>query len=149
LKLPAYDLNVSSALIDPETIPSMTSGGIEQLKSFASQVHGTTDLISSITDSMRSALQDLQAQVAGWQGNRINQLTIVTIIFLPVTFLTGYFGMNFNWLDDRIGSLWSYIALGLLFPLGVVVASILILIKKGFTFTGLFTRTQKTKKKRG
>jgi len=149
LKLPAYDLNVSSALIDPETIPSMTSGGIEQLKSFASQVHGTTDLISSITDSMRSALQDLQAQVAGWQGNRINQLTIVTIIFLPVTFLTGYFGMNFNWLDDRIGSLWSYIALGLLFPLGVVIASILILIKKGFTFTGLFTRTPKAKKKRG
>jgi Mg2+ and Co2+ transporter CorA len=140
LNLPAYGVNVGSALIDPQTIPSMTPGGIAQLQTFASQVNGTSRFIQSITDSMRNAVQDLQAQVAGWQSNRINQLTIVTIIFLPITFLTGYFGMNFNWLDDQLNSMGSYLFLGLAVPLLIVVTSIAVLIRKGFTFTGLFSK---------
>lgn len=140
LNLPAYDVNVGSALIDPQTIPSMTPGGIAQLQTFASQVSGTSRFTQSITDSMRNAVQDLQAQVAGWQSNRINQLTIVTIIFLPITFLTGYFGMNFNWLDDQLNSMVSYLFWGLAVPLLIVVTSIAVLIRKGFTFTGLFSK---------
>jgi Mg2+ and Co2+ transporter CorA len=140
LNLPAYDVNVGSALIDPQTIPSMTPGGIAQLQTFASQVSGTSRFTQSITDSMRNAVQDLQAQVAGWQSNRINQLTIVTIIFLPITFLTGYFGMNFNWLDDQLNSMASYLFWGLAVPLLIVVSSIAVLIRKGFTFTGLFSK---------
>lgn len=139
LNLPAYDVNVSSALIDPQSIPSMTPGGLAQLQTFSRQVSGTTQFTQSITDSMRNAVQDLQAQVAGWQSNRINQLTIVTIIFLPITFLTGYFGMNFNWLDDQLNSLGSYLFWGLTIPLAIVITSIIILIRKGFTFTGLFS----------
>lgn len=145
LKLPAYDINVESALIDPQSIPAMTPGGITQLQAFASQVDGTAQFIQSITDSMRSAVQDLQAQVAGWQSNRINQLTIVTIIFLPITFLTGYFGMNFNWLDDQLNSMGSYLFWGILVPVLIVVGSIVILIRKGFTFTGLFANATKRK----
>jgi Mg2+ and Co2+ transporter CorA len=147
LNLPAYDINVDSALIDPQSIPAMTPGGIAQLQTFANQVDGTAQFIQTITDSMRNALQDLQAQVAGWQGNRINQLTIVTIIFLPITFLTGYFGMNFNWLDDQLNSMGSYLFWGLLVPVLIVMASIAILIRKGFTFTGLFANVSRHKKR--
>jgi Mg2+ and Co2+ transporter CorA len=143
LNLPAYNINVSSALIDPQSIPSMTPGGVAQLQTFANQVNGTSRFIDSITDSMRNALQDLQAQVSGWQGNRINQLTIVTIIFLPITFLTGYFGMNFNWLDDQLNSMGSYLLWGVVMPLVIVFVSIAILIRKGFTFTGLFSNAAK------
>lgn len=149
LKLPAYDINVGSALIDPQSIPAMTPAGIAQLQTFANQVDGTAQFIQTITESMRNAVQDLQAQVAGWQGNRINQLTIVTIIFLPITFLTGYFGMNFNWLDDQLNSMVSYVLLGLVVPIVIVVGSIAILIRKGFTFTGLFAKvgTHRTRKR--
>jgi Mg2+ and Co2+ transporter CorA len=145
LNLPAYNINVGSALIDPQSLPSMTPGGVAQLQTFANQVDGTSRFIDSITDSMRNAVQDLQAQVAGWQGNRINQLTIVTIIFLPITFLTGYFGMNFNWLDDQLNSMASYLVWGVAVPLLIVVTSIAVLIRKGFTFTGLFSKIVKRK----
>lgn len=148
LNLPAYNINVGSALIDPQSIPSMTPGGVAQLQTFANQVDGTSRFIDSITDSMRNAVQDLQAQVAGWQGNRINQLTIVTIIFLPITFLTGYFGMNFNWLDDQLNSMASYLFWGVAVPLLIVVTSIAVLIRKGFTFTGLFSKIVKRKEDR-
>lgn len=146
-RLPAYGINVRAALIDPQSIPAMTPGGVAQLEAFAAQLTGTSQFIQSITDSIRNAVQDLQAQVSGWQGNRINQLTIVTMIFLPITFLTGYFGMNFNWLDKQLNSMGSYIFWGIVMPVVIVIASIAILIRKGFTFTGLFARISKHRKK--
>ena len=147
LRLPAYEVNVTAALIDPQTIPGMTPGGVTQLQAFATQVGSSEKLISYTTDSLRNAVQDLQGQVSGWQGNRINQLTIVTIIFLPITFMTGYFGMNFTWLDNQLNSMGSYIFWGAIVPIVIVLGSIGILIRKGFTFTGLFSKITSRKKK--
>jgi Mg2+ and Co2+ transporter CorA len=140
LRLPAYEVNVTAALIDPQTIPGLSTGGVAQLQAFATQVNSTEKLIAYTADSLRNAVQDLQGQVSGWQGNRINQLTIVTIIFLPITFMTGYFGMNFTWLDNQLNSMGSYLFWGVVLPIVIVLGSIWILIRKGFTFTGLFSK---------
>ena len=52
-------------------------------------------------------------------SNRLNvvmkQLTIIATIFLPLSFLTGFFGQNFAFLVRWIGSTWSFwvLAVGL------------------------------------
>ena len=50
-------------------------------------------------------------------SNRLNvvmeRLTIVATIFLPLTLLTGFFGMNFGWLVRHIQSPWAFWAFGL------------------------------------
>ena len=62
-----------------------------------------------------------------WQSDRINVLTIVTMVFLPISFLTGYFGMNFTWLDNQLDSFWSWLLLGVVLPIVLVVVCVALL----------------------
>ena len=152
LLFPSYVVNVKAALIDPSVLPNMSPQGVTQLQAFASMADSTASILKSLGEAFRNATTDLQAQVSGWQSNRINQLTIVTIIFLPATFLTGYFGMNFAWLDDQTNSLFSYLVLGVGLPILLFAAAGLLLRKAGFSFGGTLTkrraRAHKTKQSR-
>jgi len=52
------------------------------------------------------------------------RLTLVTVIFLPLTVGSSFFGMNFGWMTDHIGSAAAFAVLGIVAPLvlvGVVV----------------------------
>lgn len=92
-----------------------------------------------------SAAQDIQAQVGAWQSNRINVLTIVTMIFLPITFLTGYFGMNFSWLDNQLNSYANWMALGVALPILLVLGCSALLAARGYTVPRIFKRRRRSK----
>lgn len=131
-RFPGYSDALNTALITPATLANIDSAGIEHLQSYATHVQDTVSRIGDLVDAMHNALQDYQTEVGNHQGDRINQLTIVSILFLPVTFLTGYFGMNFQWLDNELMSLGSWLLLGVLVPILVVIVSAVVLARRGY-----------------
>ncbi len=60
------------------------------------------DQIDSIRDLLNSTLDVHLSSEAHRQGEVSKQLTIIATIFLPLTYITGFFGQNFGWMINHI-----------------------------------------------
>ncbi len=81
-----------------------------------------SELVDSYRDLLSGATDMYLSTVANRQGEINKQLTIIATIFLPLTFLTGFFGQNFSFLTSRIlDTTWSF----LVFGLGLLVVSVI------------------------
>jgi magnesium transporter len=72
-----------------------------------------SELVDSYRDLLSGATDMYLSTVANRQGEINKQLTIIATIFLPLTFLTGFFGQNFSFLTDHvIDTTWSFVIFG-------------------------------------
>ncbi|MBM3687769.1 MAG: hypothetical protein FJW85_12335 [Actinobacteria bacterium] len=131
--IPSYAENVSESLVGATSMPGVDAAGVQALQTYSACANDVVQRIDGAGSDIRSAIQDYQGQVSAIQGNRINQLTLVSIIFLPITFMTGYFGMNFQWLVNSTQTFGTWLLLGAVLPIVAVVVSVWLLQVKGFT----------------
>ena len=71
------------------------------------------DMVDTHRDLVSSTMDSYIAQVANRQNDVMKQLTIMATIFLPLTYLTGFFGQNFGWLVKSIGSWEEFFGIGI------------------------------------
>jgi magnesium transporter len=56
-------------------------------------------------------------------NERAYLVSVVATIFVPLTFITGFFGMNFGWMVDRIDTQVAFWLLGFVVPAGTAALS--------------------------
>jgi magnesium transporter len=79
-----------------------------------------SELVDSYRDLLSGATDMYLSTVANRQGEVNKQLTIIATVFLPLTFLTGFFGQNFAYLTGHIiNHYWTFWVFGI----GLLVAS--------------------------
>lgn len=70
------------------------------------------DHLARAIDEIEVAREALLGTLATYTNEVQERLTIVATIFLPLTMITGFFGMNFNWMINHIGSAGTFFGLG-------------------------------------
>jgi magnesium transporter len=91
-----------------------------------------TDQMDSARDLVNSALEIHLSVVANRQNEVAKQLTIIATIFLPLSFIVGFFGQNFAWLVSHIGGEGTFTVFGLGTEVLAVVATLLFFKVRGW-----------------
>ena len=85
----------------------------DHLKLVNEEVVAQRDLLAIVLQANMAVISVAQNDISVRQNETTKQLTLMATIFLPLTFITGFFGMNFGWLTDHITPLWAFLVYGL------------------------------------
>ena len=95
------------------SLPNMTPEAERYFRDVYDHLIRISDLVDSYRDLMSGALDTYLSTVSNRLNVIMKQLTIIATIFLPLSFLTGFFGQNFAWMVSHIGGLGWFVALGI------------------------------------
>jgi magnesium transporter len=66
-------------------------------------------------------------------NERAYLVSVVATIFVPLTFITGFFGMNFGWMTDHIETQVAFWLLGVVVPLATATLAWRLLVRRFIT----------------
>jgi magnesium transporter len=106
-------------------LPGMTPDAERYFRDLYDHLVRVSDLVDSYRDLLTGAMDTHLSTVSNRLNEVMKQLTIIATVFLPLSFLTGFFGQNFGWMVNRLGSLGVFLGLAigleLVTALGLVV----------------------------
>jgi magnesium transporter len=113
-------------------IPGMTSETEKYVRDLYDHLIRINDMVDSYRDLLGGSLEAYMSMVSNRLNDVMKQLTIIATVFLPLTFLTGFFGQNLGWLVNRIGSLGAFLAFGVGTEVLAVVCLVILFRRRGW-----------------
>jgi magnesium transporter len=110
-------------------LPGMTEEDERYFRDVYDHMIRISDLIDTYRDLLSSSMDVYLSTVSNRLNVVMKQLAAIATIFLPLTFLTGFFGQNFGWLVGRIGGWPEFVGIGI----GTELVAVVLLV-------GLFKR---------
>ncbi|MGD0240957.1 MAG: magnesium transporter CorA family protein [Streptosporangiaceae bacterium] len=113
-------------------IPGMTAETEKYVRDLYDHLIRINDMVDSYRDLLGGSLEAYMSMVSNRLNDVMKQLTIIATVFLPLTFLTGFFGQNLGWLVNRIGSLGAFLAFGVGTEVLAVVCLVIVFRRRGW-----------------
>ena len=126
-----YASIVRTAVTGIEALPGMDQRGAAELNDYADLVADVEHRLHERILWLTNILRERAAGMEQHQSDQINRLTLVSVIFLPITFVTGFFGMNFDWMIASIGDRRAFLALGVALPVIIVALTVVLFRRRG------------------
>ena len=90
------------------------------------------ETVDSLRDLLTSAMDVYLSTVSNRLNQVITRLTVFATLFLPLTFITGFFGMNFAWLVAHIAPGWTFWVLAVSVMLATTALQLLYYRRRGW-----------------
>ena len=103
----------ASLLRDVAELPGMTEEDERYFRDIYDHLIRISDLIDTYRDLLTSSMDVYLSTVSNRLNAVMKQLTIMATIFLPLSFITGFFGQNFGWMVGHIKSPGIFFGLGI------------------------------------
>jgi len=135
LVTPQRDM-VNTMLSGVVPVPGMTAESERYIRDLYDHLIRISDMVDSYRDLTSGALEAYTSMVSNRLNDVTKQLTIIATVFLPLSFLTGFFGQNLGWLVDHIGSLGAFLAFGVGTDVLAVAILVVMFRRRGWMGTG-------------
>lgn len=104
----------------------------EKLRAFKNidiRLNKLYDFVLNLNDMVSELMNLHESKITSHTNKIINKLTTITVIFLPLTLISGIYGMNFTNMPELHTENGYYITLGIMFLIGLSIFTILKKIK--------------------
>ena len=95
------------------TIPGMTDQGSAYFRNLYDHLIRISDLVDGYRDLLSGAMDTHLSMVSNRLNVVMKQLAVIATIFLPLGFLTGFFGQNFAWPLTHLTTMPEFLVLGI------------------------------------
>ncbi len=112
-----------------DQLPGMTEEDERYFRDVYDHLIRISDLIDTYRDLLTGAMDVYLSTVANRTNVVTKQLAIIATIFLPLSFITGFFGQNFGFLVRHIAGGPAFLGLGIVLELAAL-AGLLVLFKR-------------------
>ena len=113
-------------------VPGMTDEASRYFRDLYDHLMRLADLVDSYRDLLSSVMDTHVSTVSNRLNVVMKQLTIIATIFLPLSFLTGFFGQNFAVLVRNIAPVWTFWFFGVGLDLAAVVFLVWLFRRRGW-----------------